>query len=201
MWKKLIFLLVISSLFITGCSSGNGGNEVEQPPPEKKLTSVEVADQAVEALKNKDMKKLATYIHPNKGVLFSPYGYIDLATAQVISSSRVAELLENDQVYTWGQYDGSGENIDLTFRDYFDRFVYDQDYLHAEEKAENKRLGQGNTIDNITKVFPDSTVVEYHFPGFDPQYGGMDWRSLRVVLEEVEGRWYVVALVHDEWTV
>jgi len=30
-------------------------------------------------------------------------------------------------------------------------------------------------------------VVEYHFPGIDPQYGGLDWRSLRLVFQQSGG--------------
>ena len=42
--------------------------------------------------------------------------------------------------------------------------------------------------------------MEYHFKGMDAQQGGMDWRSLRLVLEAHNGAWYLVGIVHDEWT-
>jgi hypothetical protein len=43
-------------------------------------------------------------------------------------------------------------------------------------------------------------IVEYYFPGFDPQYGGMDWRSLRLVFSDHGGTWYLAGIIHDEWT-
>jgi hypothetical protein len=65
----------------------------------------------------------------------------------------------------------------MTFNDYFARFVYDQDYAAADE------------------------VIEFHFTGFDPQFEGMDWKSLRIVLVKKEDQWFVAGIIHDEWTI
>ena len=44
--------------------------------------------------------------------------------------------------------------------------------------------------------------MEYHVPGTNPDYGGMDWRSLRLVMEEGDdGKWDLRAVIHDEWTI
>jgi hypothetical protein len=43
-------------------------------------------------------------------------------------------------------------------------------------------------------------VVEYYFPGFDPQYEGMDWRSLRLIFLQDNDVWYLAGIVHDQWT-
>jgi hypothetical protein len=29
----------------------------------------------------------------------------------------------------------------------------------------------------------------------------MDWQSLRLVFEETAGNWYLVGIVHDQWTI
>lgn len=89
----------------------------------------------------------------------------------------------------------------MTFAEYYRKFVYDQDYIHPEQTAVNHRIGQGNTIDNSRQVYPNATLVEYHLSGFDPQYQGMDWKSLRIVLEKDAGQWYVVGIIHDQWTI
>jgi hypothetical protein len=44
-------------------------------------------------------------------------------------------------------------------------------------------------------------TIEYYFSGFDPQYGGMDWRSLRLVFIKDSNNWYLAAIVHGEWTI
>ena len=63
------------------------------------------------------------------------------------------------------------------------------------------RIGQGNSLNNIREFYPGSYFVEYHFSGFDPQYAGMDWQSLRLVFLEEDGVWLLVGIVHDQWTI
>ncbi|HUM37898.1 MAG TPA: hypothetical protein PLQ85_13585, partial [Anaerolineae bacterium] len=104
-------------------------------------------------------------------------------------------------LYEWGVYDGSGEPIQLTFAAYYQKFVFDHDYTTAVAVSVNERLGMGNSIDNSQEYYPGAMVVEYHFPGFDPQYGGLDWTSLRLVFQEFEGRWVLVGIIHDQWTI
>jgi hypothetical protein len=88
----------------------------------------------------------------------------------------------------------------MTFEAYWARFIYDVDFAQPDAVGYNEVIGTGNKINNIAQVYPQADVVEYYFEGFDPQYKGIDWRSLRLVLEGSEGLWYLVGIVHDEWT-
>jgi hypothetical protein len=45
-------------------------------------------------------------------------------------------------------------------------------------------LQRGNMINNIEDAYSEAVSVEYHFPGFDPKYEGMDWESLKLVLSK-----------------
>jgi hypothetical protein len=89
----------------------------------------------------------------------------------------------------------------LTFAEYFERFIYSADFANPEQIGYNKVLQEGNSINNIPEYYPQAEFVEYHFSGFDPQYEGMDWQSLRLVFEKVDGRYYLVGIVHAEWTI
>ena len=62
-------------------------------------------------------------------------------------------------------------------------------------------IGKGNTLNNIAQVYPNGEFVEFHFTGFDTQYEGMDWTSLRLVFEENNGTWFLIGIVHDQWTI
>jgi hypothetical protein len=165
------------------------------------------AAQAILALRDHDIRQLTGLVHPVKGVTFSPYTYLrPLQGAPgeadlVFSPAQLSGLWTDPTVYHWGTYDGSGEPIDLTFREYYGKFVYDVDFAQPDVVGFNETVGQGNTINNIATVYPNAVTVEYHFDGFDPQYAGMDWRSLRLVLEEMDGTWYLVGIVHDQWTI
>jgi hypothetical protein len=200
---SLWFAMLALVFFLTGCSQqsdnvteNNGPTEVTKPK-----TIEEQATAVIEALKNKDMLMLSEKVDPNQGLLFSPYAYVDVASDLVFTAAEVQNLFSDSNVYTWGHYDGKGDPIELTFSDYYDRFVYDQDYENADKISNNERLGKSNTIGNLSEVYPHSTTIEYHFEGFNPDYAGMDWKSLRLVFQQTAGTWYLVAIVHDEWTI
>ncbi|MDW7753667.1 MAG: hypothetical protein SCH68_00710 [Brevefilum sp.] len=159
-----------------------------------------VAAQVINALAEKNMARVADFVHPEMGVRFSPYGFVR-EEHQVFMAGELDALVGSEQVYTWGAYDGTGDPIELTFDDYYQEFVYSSDFANPEQMAVDDRLGQGNTINNIGEFYPGSSFVEYHFSGFEEQYEGMDWESLRLVFVEEDGTWWLVGIVHDEWTI
>ncbi|WP_261303819.1 hypothetical protein [Paenibacillus andongensis] len=158
--------------------------------------------ETIKALKEKDLKKLAELIHPKKGVQFSPYSYIHVSSDVQVLGSGLATLWANTSTTHWGDYDGSGDPIDLTFPNYWDKFVYNEDFAAAPQISYNIILGKGNMINNVFSVYPTTSAitVEYHYPGLDPQFQGMDWTSLRLVYEYSGSQWYLVAIVHDQHT-
>ncbi|MBP7175878.1 MAG: GerMN domain-containing protein [Thermoclostridium sp.] len=161
----------------------------------------ELGENTLKALRDRDMEWLSSIVHPDKKLRFSPYTYVNPDKSLAFTADEIKTLMKSDKVYTWGEYDGSGEPIQFTFKEYMNVFVYDQDFLNAEEVGYNQFIGQGNTLNNIFEAYPDGKMIEYHFPGFDPQYMGMDWESLKLVFEEKDGTWYLVCIVHDQWTI
>jgi hypothetical protein len=158
------------------------------------------AGQVIWALKQTDMKTLSRLAHPDKGVRFSPYAYVrneDL----VFRAADMRNLMLDQAVHRWGYFDGSGLPIDLAFDAYFMRFIYDADFARPQQVGYKTVIGRGNTINNIAEFYPNAIFIEYHFEGTDPQGSGMKWRSMRLVLEEQQGIWYLVGIVHDEWTI
>jgi hypothetical protein len=159
------------------------------------------SDVIIQALGDRDMKKLAETVHPDKGLTFSPYVYVT-DEAVVVAKQDVPGLLETAEQKTWGEYDGKGTPIKLTPEQYFDEFmdmslfVDDPNDILVDEPQE-----RGNTENNIKKVFPDSKVVEYYDDGSE-EYEGIDWSSINLVYEkDADGTWRLVALVRDMWTV
>lgn len=164
------------------------------------VTILNQAAVVVDLLSQADMDALAVYVHPEMGLRFSPYAYVQ-ETDIVFSVDQIPGLFAEDMTYLWGMYDGSGDPIKITFAEYYDRFVYDQNFANAEEIAFNQRIGgSGGTVNNIDEFFPGSLMVEFHFSGFNPDYGGLDWRSLRLVFMRHGEAWFLVGIVHDEWT-
>jgi len=55
----------------------------------------------------------------------------------------------------------------------------------------------GGDVHHLRDSHPFATFVDYHVPEDDINRA----RSLRVVMEKHAGRVFVVAIVHDEWTI
>jgi len=53
----------------------------------------------------------------------------------------------------------------------------------------NQIIQRGNVINNITSVYAGKQVIEYHVTGIDPQYNGMDWKSLYLIFGQENGVW------------
>lgn len=170
----------------------------------KELTKKMVEDyskEAMVALKDKDMEKLSQLVHPEKGVRFSPYTFVEKDKDLVFDAKKVKELMEDTHLYVWGRYDGSGEPIELTFADYYKTFVYDADFINAPKVGYNEAIGKGNTVNNSFEFYKNAIIIEYHFPAIEEKYEGMDWRSLKLVFEKYKNKWYIVGVIHDQWTI
>ena len=151
-------------------------------------------------IKNKDYASLVNYFHPVEPVRFSPYGYIDTAIDVQIKSERFIALTGSKKKIYWGNYDGSGDSILLSIEKYFDKFIYNADFLNAEKTSVNKMIGSGNSLNNLTIIYKDALFTESYFSGFDKKYGGMDWSSLRLVYKKYNNHLFLIAIVHDQWT-
>lgn len=162
---------------------------------------VALSEVVVELIRDQDFATLSTYVDPSLGLRFSPYPYIDLGSDLVMSPAQVSAFGTDTSLYNWGNYDGSGDPIDLTPMDYYSTFVYNADFADPEMMSWNAPIGTGNMINNLTTVYPTADYVEFYFSGFDPAYTGMDWTGLTLVFEQVGPDWYLVGVVHGQWTI
>ncbi len=193
--------ILAAAIFLAGCNATNVPVKPAEPPAPKPADAQEnpaasAAESIINALKSRNSQALDSYEHPEKGVRFSPYTTIR-ETDIVFRGTDFAGLYASDDTRIWGSYDGSGEPIVLTPAEYVEKFVWDHDYSQAPEVLWNEPKQRGNAMNTIAEFYPGASIVEYHFPGFDPQYGGMDWASLLLVFEGDR----LVGIVHDQWTI
>lgn len=155
----------------------------------------------LDALKARDGARLAALAHPTKGVRFSPYPYVVPAKNIVLMRSDLAAAYGDARTRTWGITDGRGDPITLTFSDYAARYVWGRDFLAAPRTAYNGTIGRGNSIDNTADVYPDAILFEAYDPGPDPALQDVHWQCLRLLFEREGAEWYLVGVVHGEWTI
>lgn len=160
------------------------------------------ASRVVELLKQHDLRGLSQLVHPVKGIRFSPYAFLDRKINISFVPATLPGALRETRKRVWGTYDGSGAPIRLTFAEYYQRFVYDRDFAAATKIFYNEEpIARGNTRDNSFEEYPNAIIVEYYMPGVRPEQEGMDWASLRLVFEQHRAAWYLVHVIHDQWTI
>ena len=155
----------------------------------------------VRALEEEDYATLAAFVHPDRGVTFTPYSTVDFEVDHRFTRDQIKALAGDKTVYTWGVVDGRGSLIELTMEQYFARYVFDADYTQAPQIGVDQILMSGNALENLTEAYPGCRFVDFCFPGLDPAYEGMDWRSLKLVFAPGEVSWLLVGIVHGEWTI
>ena len=229
--KKIYTLIVIFSVALFACKNNNKDQQAEdtidldalrrdtmlsahQHDSSVILASPEVStnqensiishsNSVLEAIQNKDYKKLSTYIDPQQGVVFSPYSYVDKSVLKNnhFTKQSIITFGESNTKKVWGYADGSGDPINLTMGQYIDKFVYDNNFLHVKNIEVNKSLfRKSNGIDNSLQAFPGKTFVDYYKK---PNEGEteFDWSNLRLIFNKEGNRLYLVAVVHNQWQI
>ena len=212
MWKLAPLILTI--FLLSSCNdhqvrskpalpatSGKTGSLPDTVTVDSVALIMNLTKQVLSVIKAKDYTTLGSFFHPVAGTRFSHYGHIDTINDRKFTATQFLEQLGNSGKLNWGNYDGSGEEIFLTVDHYFKRFVYNADFLHAEKTSLNKMIGKGNSLNNLEAVYKDRDFTESYFAGFDKQLEGMDWSSLRLVFESYKDKVYLVAIIHDQWTI
>jgi len=160
-----------------------------------------LSSKILRSLNEKGYAGLAEFIHPELGIRFSPYAYIDTTADQLLSRNKLIALGKSQKKIKWGYEDATGKPIKLSINNYVEKFVYDVDFLNAEKKGVNKFFGGGNSLNNLKEIYPRCNFAEFYFSGFDPKFEGMDWRTLRLVFKDYKKNYYLIAIVHDQWTI
>jgi len=167
-------------------------------PDRARAAAVEI----VAALKRRDMATVAKYAHPERGVLFAPYAYIELTQHQVWTAAALPGWFADTKTRTWGTEDGTGFPIEKTPAEYFERFVFPKDFTTGATINVNADQARGNAINNAATVYPDGVRVEFYLPPTQtPEGPNIDWRALRLVFVGVAEEAKLVAVIHDQWTI
>jgi len=195
-------ILISSAIYaFTGFTFFNGSNRrtvVVDDVVNADIT--ELAYTVLRYVRDDDFLALSRIVHPEYGVVLSPYATINLATDRHYSAEEVAVLESDTGTYVWGVYNGSGEPIVMTVAEYFTQFIPAADFINAPVIGINQIVRSGNALENITDVFPDVKFVDFHIPGGEP-VEEFDWSSLRLGFEEYNGELRLTVIVFSKWTV
>lgn len=150
-------------------------------------------------IKNHDYRALSKMVHPEYGVIISPYATISLSSNKCFTRVDVSGFVDDKSSYIWGIADGVGNPIEMTPDNYFSEYVYDYDYVNSSVIGINRIIKSGNSLENLSEMFPECQFVDLHNPGTaEMEYA--DWSTLRLVFEEYDGVLMLTAIIHSEST-
>lgn len=178
-------------------TNGNLTTEVSNLSKEETLKTLN--NEILSTVKSKDFVKLSNYIHPEKGVRFSMYAYVDPKKDKHFSKVDFIKYVPTNIKFTWGEKDGTGDKLVLSIKDYLDEWVFAKDFTKGEFYL-NSFKGSGNSLNNLKEIYPGSDFTENYTAGSE-EFGGMDWNCVRFVFEELYGTYYLIAIINDEWTI
>lgn len=156
-------------------------------------------DEVLKALKNKDYKRFAEFIHPERGVRFSMYAFVDPKEDKQFSKTDFEKYQPTKTLFTWGSYDGSGDPYRATINDYLGKWVFSKDFTTSQFSLDKFQVG-GNSLNNLEKIYPKFNFTENYIKGTEKN-SEMDWKTLRFVFEEFKGKYYLVGVINDQWTI
>ena len=158
--RRLSFLLctVVLVSVLSACGT---------PAPAPKSVN-ERAEEVIALIKQNNWEQVGTDVSGPKGIRIYPYAYVDMEKDVFLNRTEMQQAWKENAVRTWGRYDGTGEQIKLSFREYVKTFIYDVDFANAEKVSYNEIVGKGNSLNNLSEVYPAAKFIEYHFSGFDP---------------------------------
>lgn len=184
-----------------GSGAGTSSSSAAPLNPEDNFSLLSSACAVNRCLQRQDWTALSAYVHPELGVTFTPYSTVDPDNDLHFTADQIKNLAQDQTVYIWGFEDGRGDPIQMTMLQYFQRYVYDRDYTQVPQIGVDRIMTGGNALENLTEAYPNCRFVDFSFPSADPVNDGLDWSSLKLVLQPKEEHWYLVGIVHGEWTI
>lgn len=195
--KSAINFFMLLLFFLVNCS----GLLYQQSNNELSNTSNEV----LKLIKSANFKRLSEYVHKTKGLQFSPYDDVYEGSPDVIKflKKNVKNFMTLKKIYIWGVYDGSGFDIKLTPKEYYKKFIYDIDF---EKKADVIFIGNKKSkvpqdinidLDYIFRIYPKSSIAHYYYKGSQDN-SFCDFKKLTLVFEQLEGKWFLIGIIHGE---
>lgn len=195
----------LSIFLLAGCQKNepqNSGSEkkeiIEYKQDSEEKTIINLNNEIVDVLKNKDFAKLSKYIHPEKGIHFSMYSFVS-DKDKSFSKADFEKYVDSDEKFTFGHKDGSGAIYIVSLKDYFKDWVLKKDFSKAKINY-NIFEGKGNSLNNIKEKYPNAVTVENYQAG-TVEYSYMDWNSLILVFEKIDDQYYLVSIANNQWTV
>jgi hypothetical protein len=154
----------------------------------------DIAVAAIDAIAERNISKLATLIHPKNGILLSEKPAFGDGSRHYTRQSLLAAYPKSEELL-WGHDDAKGDPIRKSLFNYFEDILPTLGGLTRIDKES----GSWRHFDR--KLFPQ--IAGYSLRWINPHSAtrDYDWRGVVITLAPYRGKWYVVGLLRDYWTI
>jgi hypothetical protein len=158
--------------------------------------AVKCAASAIVAIKQSAFADLSKLIHPKRGAIIVASPHIDPAANHVFTPEEVAQFDKMQTKFTWDSLCADGEQ--LTPVEYLKSCIFDHDFTQPKKiNVDDDTNGSGSPLNNARQVYPDATSVEAYIR--PDEHNDYNWDALRILVEEYNGAWYIVAILRAGW--
>ncbi|QDP84523.1 hypothetical protein FNJ88_02735 [Chryseobacterium sp. SNU WT5] len=180
-------------------SSSKGTTDSTKPAIKKSEVLKNLNNAILSSLKKKDFPEFASFIHPERGIRFSMYAYVDDKKDKHFTKEEFLKYIPTNIKFTWGQQDGTGDPLIMSINNYLDQWVVAENFSNVEFHL-NSFKGTGNSLNNLPEKYPGLDFIENYKAG-SGESADFHWSALRFVFEELNGVYYLVGVVNDSWTI
>lgn len=207
-WRLSLALLLVFSFTICGFFSpvilANATTKANLVISQSKISSdqTEIQKLSVEVLKalqKKDIKKLSTFMNPKKNLVIALSPNLVKGHYATFTKAKLAKLNKKTKIM-WGLEGGTGNPVKTGFDTVHNEYLWTVNYLGKDVKVNfGENIVFKSDKPNYNEVIPNGTAIEYYYPGTEAN-SNLDWRSLVLIYEKVDGKLCLVAIIHEEWT-
>lgn len=161
-------------------------------------------------LQKKDFSSLVPFVHPVKGLMIAAQARIEMGDdypVRTISVTDLPRFLENTKKTIWGSRGATGMPIEMTAKDFWEKIMFRRKVTpslkYTFDTVQATDMNDEGIKEQLQKRFPGSHFVDYLLPEVSSE-NVLEYErqaSFRLIFEEYQGRWYLVGLMLDQFTI
>lgn len=186
-------IISANAITVSGQTIMNSEANISQAEIQKFSTDV------LKALQKKDLKKLSAYVNPKKNLVIALSPNLVKGQYATFTKTKLAKLNKKTKVM-WGLEGGTGEPVKVGFDSVQKEYLWSVNYFGKDVKVNfGENIVFKSDKPNYNDIFSGGTAIEYFYPGTEAN-SNLDWKSLVLIFEKANGKLYLSAIIHEEWT-
>lgn len=160
-----------------------------------------LSDEILMLIDENRFEELTDYVVSD--VYFMPGPNIGFDKAIYLGMDDWSIINDYEDALVWGYYEGSGEDMVFTPSDFFDHFISNFNFRAAPEKTVKAYRDLGDGFAFWKNDTNGDYFVEYHYPGFNPDFEGIDYQTLYMVFtyDEEADTYLLTGITNHYWTI